>query len=35
MRESCYYSKISPQVPAFNRGVWKRLEELLRLWATA
>lgn len=34
MRESFYYSNISPQLPAFNRGVWKRLEELVRFWAT-
>ena len=34
MEESFYYSNISPQVPAFNRGVWKRLEELVRYWAT-
>lgn len=35
MQESFYYSNISPQVPAFNRGVWKRLEELVRYWAAA
>lgn len=35
MRESFYYSNMSPQVPAFNRGVWKRLEELIRYWAQA
>lgn len=34
MQESFYYSNMSPQVPAFNRGVWKRLEELVRYWAT-
>lgn len=34
MKESFYYSNMSPQVPNFNRGVWKRLEELLRFWAT-
>jgi endonuclease G len=34
MKESFYYSNMSPQVPAFNRGVWKRLEELVRFWAT-
>jgi endonuclease G len=28
-----YYSNMSPQVPAFNRGVWRRLEELFRFWA--
>jgi endonuclease G len=31
--ESFYYSNMSPQLPAFNRGVWKRLEELVRSWA--
>lgn len=35
MRESFYYSNMSPQVPAFNRGVWKRLEELVRYWSSA
>jgi endonuclease G len=35
MRESFYYTNVSPQLPAFNRGVWKRLEELVRFWATA
>jgi len=34
MKESFYYSNISPQLPAFNRGVWRRLEELVRYWAT-
>jgi endonuclease G len=34
MKESFYYSNMSPQVPAFNRGVWKRLEELVRYWST-
>jgi endonuclease G len=24
---------MSPQVPAFNRGIWKKLEELVREWA--
>lgn len=33
MQESFYYSNMSPQLPGFNRGVWKRLEELLRFWA--
>ena len=33
MAESFYYSNMSPQVPGFNRGVWKRLEELVRSWA--
>ncbi|RYY96503.1 MAG: DNA/RNA non-specific endonuclease [Chitinophagaceae bacterium] len=35
MSESFYYSNMSPQSPAFNRGVWRRLEELVRYWATA
>jgi DNA/RNA endonuclease G (NUC1) len=35
MRESFYFSNMSPQVPAFNRGVWKRLEEQVRKWADA
>lgn len=35
MRESFYYSNMTPQVPAFNRGVWKRLEELVRYWSSA
>lgn len=33
MAESFYYSNISPQIPAFNRGIWKRLEGLVRKWA--
>jgi len=33
MAESFYYSNMSPQVPGFNRGIWKRLEELVRTWA--
>jgi len=32
MQESFYYSNISPQLPAFNRGIWKKLEELVRFW---
>jgi len=35
MRASFLYSNVSPQLPAFNRGVWRRLEELVRFWATA
>ena len=35
MRESFYYSNMSPQLPAFNRGIWKQLEELVRDWAIA
>lgn len=33
MTESFYYSNVSPQLPGFNRGVWKKLEELVRTWA--
>ncbi|HEY3369340.1 MAG TPA: DNA/RNA non-specific endonuclease [Prolixibacteraceae bacterium] len=33
MAESFYYSNMSPQVPGFNRGIWKKLEELVRSWA--
>lgn len=32
MQESFYYSNISPQLPGFNRGIWKRLEEQVRTW---
>jgi len=33
MEESFYFSNMSPQLPGFNRGVWKRLEEQVREWA--
>lgn len=33
MQESFYYSNMSPQEPSFNRGIWKKLEELMRSWA--
>ena len=33
MKESFYYSNISPQTAHFNRGVWKKLEGLVRSWA--
>jgi endonuclease G len=33
MAESFYYSNMSPQVPSFNRGIWKKLESLVRTWA--
>jgi endonuclease G len=33
MAESFYFSNISPQVPAFNQGIWKHLEEQVRQWA--
>ena len=32
MSESFYMSNISPQNPSFNRGIWKRLESLVRGW---
>ncbi|MGL5785693.1 MAG: DNA/RNA non-specific endonuclease [Bacteroidales bacterium] len=33
MSESFYFSNMSPQKPAFNRGIWKELEEQVRKWA--
>jgi len=33
MKESFYYSNMSPQEPGFNRGIWKNLEEQVRSWA--
>ena len=33
MRESFYLSNICPQKPGLNRGIWKDLEEQIRLWA--
>ena len=33
MQESFYYSNMSPQDQSFNRGIWKKLEELVRTWA--
>jgi len=35
MSESFYLSNMSPQDRAFNRGVWKDLEEDVRTWAVA
>ncbi len=35
MSESFYMSNMSPQAPAFNRGGWKRLEELVRKWCVS
>jgi len=35
MRESFFMSNISPQVPACNRGIWKRVEDQVRRWALA
>ena len=33
MNESFLLTNISPQEPSFNRGIWKKLEKLLRDWA--
>lgn len=33
MKESFYFSNMSPQLPAFNRGIWKSAEALVREWA--
>lgn len=33
MEESFYYSNMSPQKASFNRGIWKKLESLVRGWA--
>lgn len=33
MSESFYMSNVSPQLPGFNRGIWKKLEEQFRTWA--
>jgi endonuclease G len=33
MSESFYMSNMSPQIPAFNRGIWKYLETDVREWA--
>lgn len=33
MEKSFYMSNISPQLPGFNRGIWKKLEEQVRAWA--
>lgn len=35
MNESFVLSNVSPQPPAFNRGIWGRLENLVRAWASA
>ncbi len=32
MSESFYMSNMSPQVPGFNRGIWKKLEAQVREW---
>ena len=33
MSESFFMSNMSPQNPSFNRGIWKKLEDLVREWA--
>lgn len=33
MKESFYMSNMSPQAEAFNRGIWRELEENIRDWA--
>ena len=33
MSDSFYLSNMSPQDPSFNRGIWRKLEELVRTWA--
>ncbi|MDR2414239.1 MAG: DNA/RNA non-specific endonuclease [Odoribacteraceae bacterium] len=33
MSETFYMSNISPQTPAFNRGIWKKIEEKVRKMA--
>ena len=32
MKHSFYMSNMSPQLPGFNRGIWKRLELQIRRW---
>lgn len=32
MSHSFFMSNMSPQIPGFNRGIWKRLEEKVRFW---
>lgn len=32
MKESFYMSNMSPQIEAFNRGIWRELEENIRDW---
>lgn len=33
LSQSFYMSNMSPQTPAFNRGIWKKLEAQVREWA--
>lgn len=34
MSETFYMSNMSPQEPSFNRGIWKKLEAVVRNWAS-
>jgi endonuclease G len=34
MSECFYMSNMSPMAPSFNRGIWEKLEEQVRTWAT-
>ena len=34
LSQSFYMSNMSPQAPSFNRGIWKKLEDRVRKWAT-
>ena len=33
MEQSFFMTNISPQLPACNRGIWKRIESTIRAWA--
>ncbi len=33
IHESFYLSNMTPQLPRFNRGIWKNLESQVRVWA--
>ena len=33
LKESFYMTNITPQYPSCNRGIWKRLENMVRAWA--
>lgn len=32
MNDCFYMSNMSPQAPAFNRGIWNKLENQIRDW---
>lgn len=34
MSETFYMSNMTPQAPAFNRGIWQQLEAQVRVWAS-